>query len=120
MSSPGETYQYNFSDDIFITVRLTNETTSSEEPLIEEVISSPKEIITSKGAYDFIVGCFGDESNATNLVEKMKAEGFDAYIVDVKGGLHRVSAGNAENREALSSIISTVQGAGYEGWVLKK
>lgn len=122
LANPGETYQYNFSDDIFITVRLDNEASTETETVEEVAVPNETPVIATveKGAYDFIVGCFGDESNATGLVDKMKSEGFNAYIVDVKGGLHRVSAGNAANRDALATIMSAVQGAGYEGWILKK
>lgn len=70
-------------------------------------------------AMNFIVGCFGQEANATNLVAKLKAQGFDAYIVDVHNGLHRVSAGAAVSSEAYAMIKVKAEGQGYIGWTLK-
>lgn len=107
------TYQYNFADDVFITIKLDKENVST----VHEVVATPT---MEKGRYDFIVGCFGELENATNLVEKLTLEGFGAYIVDVKGGLHRVSATNATSLSQLNEVIPAIKANGYDGWVLKK
>ena len=67
----------------------------------------------------FIVGCFGNETNAVNLVEKLKNSGLNASIVDVKNGLHRVTAGGAISLEGLSEIRDEAKSLGYSGWTLK-
>lgn len=110
-----DTYQYNFSDDLFLTVKLASEN-EVDQPVIESSIESME---VSKGNFNYIVGCFSDQSNATNLVSKLKAEGLAAKIVDVKGGLHRVSAGSASNEVEFAKIISVAESKGYQGWVLK-
>lgn len=70
-------------------------------------------------ALHLIVGCFGNETNAKNLVSKLKNEGFDAKIVDFANGLHRVSAGTALSEQALQQIQSELSSSGYKTWVLK-
>ena len=68
---------------------------------------------------NFIVGCFSDKTNATNMVLKLKNAGLDARILDLNNGLHRVTAGSAVSVESLQSIKSQVEGLGLVGWTLK-
>jgi cell division septation protein DedD len=68
---------------------------------------------------NFIVGCFGNENNAVNLVSKLRSEGFNARIVDKHNGLHRVSAGEGLSQESIQELRNKAQSAGYKGWVLK-
>lgn len=112
------TYQYNFSEDIFLTVKLPSEN-NVQQSSTETISTSKEPVAVSKGNYNYIVGCFSDESNAINLVSKLKAEGLAATIVDVKGGLHRVSAGSASNEMDFAKIISVSESKGYQGWILK-
>lgn len=112
------TYQYNFSDNLFLTVR------TSELPVEESVMNDNVENVSipkaaAKNGYNYIIGCFSDQSNAANLVAKLKSEGLNAVIVDVKNGLHRVSAGTASSQDEFAKIISVAESKGYQGWVLK-
>jgi len=112
------TYQYNFSDDLFLTVKISESV--SEQPIgIEkrETVSTAK--ISSKNGYNYIVGCFSNQENAKNLVSKLNSEGLNALIVDVKNGLHRVSAGTTASQDEFAKIISIAESKGYQGWVLK-
>jgi predicted amino acid dehydrogenase len=43
----------------------------------------------------------------------------NGFILDVKGGLHRVSAGAALSNESMSEIRSKAQSLGFQGWILK-
>lgn len=109
------TYAYNFSDDTFITVEL-------QKPVNEEPVSAGPVVdqaSTASGTH-FIVGCFGDGSNASALVAQLKSQGFNAHIVDVKGGLHRVSIGSSNDAQTFESIIQKARAAGFDGWILKK
>lgn len=118
IQTDNSTYQYNFSDNLFLTVKLTEK--SVEEPVIiekTEAVSIPKTSV--KKGYNYIIGCFSDQSNAANLVSKLKSEGLNAVIVDVKNGLHRVSAGTASSQDEFAKIISVAESKGYQGWVLK-
>ena len=111
-----ETYQYNFSTDLFVTVKVAEPTQDNTIPEITEVVKTHE---VSKQNLNYIVGCFSDESNASNLVSTLKSAGLDAYIVDVKNGLHRVSAGGANNEVDFAKIISVSESKGFQGWVLK-
>jgi hypothetical protein len=107
-------FSYEFDEDLYIPVRV-NQPESTEVQNIETTV----ETVVAKGNFDLIVGCFGDATNAINLVAKLKTEGFNAYIVDVQNNLSRVSAGNASSQDALNQINQKASSAGYNGWVLK-
>ncbi|TNF47919.1 MAG: SPOR domain-containing protein [Bacteroidetes bacterium] len=109
-----EVFSYEFDDDLYIPVRIPK--TNTPEVTNTEVENTT---VSSQGNFDLIVGCFGDENNAKNLVAKLKSEGFEAYIVDVSNNLSRVSAGNANDQDAISQLNQKVSAAGYTGWVLK-
>ncbi|OFZ66909.1 MAG: hypothetical protein A3D92_00695 [Bacteroidetes bacterium RIFCSPHIGHO2_02_FULL_44_7] len=93
---------------------------TTEEVPIQEVSAPELQAQTfSATRMEYVVGCFGLEENARNLVAKLKSEGFDAHIVDIQNGLHRVSAGAAISEEAFAKIISRADAGGYSGWILK-
>jgi len=68
--------------------------------------------------FEYIVGCFSSNSNAVNLVNTLKNQGFDASIIS-GGNLTRVSIGSASNLKALDSLIQLSNSKGYQGWILK-
>ena len=106
-------YTYKYDDALFIPVKVAETT----------IIPSDIEPINSESfdvdAMHYIVGCFGQKSNATNLVSKLQAAGLDAKIIDFHNGLHRVSAGSAISLESFSQIKTTASGLGFNGWTLK-
>lgn len=106
-----------FTEDTYVIVdisELKKPSVASDDAQMPEFV----ETTINVNARHIIVGCFGNESYAKNLVLKLKAGGLDAFIVDVSGGLHRVSAGAALSNEALAAIRSQAEGLGYKGWVL--
>ena len=112
-----------FTEDTYIFVDISdqnNEVNSSiktvEQNQEQEVIPETRIDVNAR---HLIIGCFGNKENATNLVSKLKSEGMNAIIVDISGGLHRVSAGAAISDESLQSIRTKAEGLGYQGWVLK-
>lgn len=110
-----DVYSYKVDDANYIPVAIENE----NEATNNETETLPNENSFSPDAMNFIVGCFGNESNATNLVAKLKAQGFDARIVDFHNGLHRVSAGAALSLDAFAQIKVQAESQGYKGWTLK-
>lgn len=101
---------YNLSGDLdFIEVNQPAENTRNES-------------VNSSGDFsrEYIVGCFSSEENASKLIDALKQKGVNAYILDVTNGLHRISAGGANSDAELQSVISAVQAAGQQGWILKK
>lgn len=65
-----------------------------------------------------IVGSFGEESNANRMVEKLTAQGFNASVIGVYGGLHTVSVGSFNSMEEFRANQSKFEGAGTY-WVKK-
>lgn len=104
-------YSYRFTADKFIPVQLKEKESSA--------LTDVRDFDLQPGAMNYIVGCFASKENADNLVEKLKASGLGAHIVDQHNGLHRVSAGSALSEEALSEIGTQAESLGFKGWILK-
>ena len=110
-------YSYKYSDDLYIPIRLTNALPNTTiEVLPEEAEKSHVSIAT----YNLIVGCFGSEANAKNLVSTLKSKGFSPQIVDISNGLYRVSIGTANSVDEMEKISQAATAQGFEGWILKK
>jgi hypothetical protein len=92
---------------------------TSDSPIKTLTTSTPVVNSTNKRqAFEYIVGCFSSNSNAINLVNTLKNQGFDATIIS-GGNLTRVSIGSASNSKALDSLIQLSNSKGYQGWTLK-
>ena len=116
-------YTYELSGDTYIKVALPENDASSPSEIVSETpVETPtNETSTSFNAntMHYVVGCFGDKVNADNLVAKMRANGLEATIVDIKGGLHRVSAGGAISEESYQTIKLKAEAMGLSGWRLR-
>lgn len=110
-------FSYEYDEDLYIPIRITRERETNENSTSETPIQSANQ---SSGNLEFIVGCFGDVNNAENLVQTLKNKGFNAYILDVKNGLSRISAGSASSDAEMSELMEKVRTQGFDGWVLKK
>lgn len=110
-------FSYQYDDDLYIPIRIPKEQIQQDSQDVEEstVISE-----MNSGNFEFIVGCFSSELNAEKLVVTLKEKGFDAYILDVKNGLSRISAGHATTESEITSLKQNANAQGFEGWVLKK
>lgn len=106
---------FKLSESKYLLVDLSEDMEVQQIDVNEE---SPEEVIEPQ-PLNYIVGCFSQKSNADNLVQTLKEQGFDAYEVDFHNGLHRISAGGAMSEEALNSIVSKAKASGYQGWILK-
>ncbi|RFC55602.1 HU domain-containing protein [Brumimicrobium aurantiacum] len=114
LNSSTPIFTYPLDEDLFIPVWRKVETTTKAE-VKEEIINA-----IPSNSYHAIVGCFSDPSNASDLITKLKSKGFNAYKVDVKGGLHRVSAGNVTKRSEISSLKQQLIPTELPVWILKK
>lgn len=117
LSSSAPVFTYPLDEDLFIPVWRKVETVENiESPKkVEEV-----KVVTAKNSYHAIVGCFSDPTNANDLIADLKAKGFNAYEVDVKGGLHRISAGNTTKRSEISTLRANLESTDLNVWILKK
>ncbi len=119
---PSNVITYRFTEDAYVFVKLDtpqSELTSMEIPVVEKQEAPASKTVVQPNAMHVIVGCFGSETNAKNLVAKLKQEGLNAFVLDVQNGLHRVSAGAALSDESLKEINGKVEALGLQGWILK-
>lgn len=107
-------YSYKVGEGQFIPVALP-----IDEKQEQPVVLDSQEEVFSPDAMNYIVGCFGNKDNATNLVAKLKAQGLDGRIVDFHNGLHRVTAGASVSIESFAQIKVQAESLGYTGWTLK-
>ncbi len=117
------TYRYTEDTYVFVDISELNKTKGVEVSVPAEVLKEPvkeerQAPVIAPNSMNYIVGCFGSETNAKNMVTDMKAQGLNAFILDVKGGLHRVSAGAAISNEALNEIRTKADALGVKGWIL--
>lgn len=100
------------------------ETTSNEanqtesEPLEPETPTN----VTSSNKYHIIAGAFGEKSNATRLVTKLKAKGYDAHIVGVnKRQLTSVAFGSYATKEEAQAALNEIRKTeAKDAWLLVK
>lgn len=109
-------YSLEFDPGLYLPVQLR-----TEEPVNVEPLQTPvkKEAANSSTTYHLIIGCFGDERNATTLVQTLQSKGFNASILDKNNGLSRVSAGSASSATEIEQLRSNVAQSGHTGWILK-
>ncbi|MGJ8660763.1 MAG: SPOR domain-containing protein [Bacteroidota bacterium] len=130
LSDNVEVYSYKYDDDLFIPVRLKDEVkmapikvekTESELLNQSEIVveNKVKPVASASSGPQYIVGCFSSADNAESMVDLLKSKGFNARIVDTKGGLTRVSAGGSDNMVEMDSIENKAIAAGFKGWILK-
>lgn len=106
-TAPGEVGLYQYDETTVIAVQIPK----VEQPQAEQ---TPATI----AAFEYVVGCFSDERNAANFVQKLKDLGFPAHILP-GGTLIRVSAGSASTTSEIQAIQSNVSSKGIEGWICK-
>lgn len=115
LSIESNVYSLKIDDENYIHVNLEDE--KEEEVLTEDVAP----IQSEEDQVFYIVGCFSNKSNADNLLKSLHENGFDkAKEIDVKNGLHRISAGSGKSIDDLSSVRSQANSLSLEGWILKK
>ncbi|MEN9972446.1 MAG: hypothetical protein RIS20_793 [Bacteroidota bacterium] len=109
-TSPGEIGLYQYDESTVFAVEVPEIEQIEPKVVIEQVIE--------KANFEYIVGCFSDERNANNFVQKLQSDGFAAHILP-GGTLIRVSAGSAVNQSEIQAIQSKVNSKGIEGWICK-
>lgn len=106
-SCPGD-WLYNRLGDLATTV--TKRLGSADES-----ISSSTE--TSGTTYKVQTGAFSEEKNATNLAAKLKADGFDTYIIK-ENGLWKVQIGSYSKKSNAEAQVAKLKAKGY-GAIIK-
>ena len=127
-----EVFSYPVDSDLYVPVKIKEHITP--KVAVNPVVVIPKPLptpvkpstnstntvnsATSKAGH-LIVGCFSTEQNAKKLISELKQKGFNAYIVDVKNGLHRVSACKSTSDSALNSAKEKLSPLQISGWILR-
>lgn len=113
-------FSYQFNKDHYVMIKIKDEIKDikNNSNIISKEIKDTKRKIT-RGTKSPIVGCFKKQSNAKRLVKKLIKEGFDACVIDINNGLHRVSIGQTSNSNQLTNLIQKADSLGYRNWILK-
>lgn len=133
LPSDVEVFSYPVDNDVYVPVKVKEHVTPKKvvvtvtpTVVIKDIPTPKKEVtevkkqVVAKPTGHLIVGCFSTEANANKLVNELKQKGFNAYIVDVQNGLHRVSACNSNSDSVLSNAKEKLTPLSISGWVLKK
>lgn len=73
------------------------------------------------GKYQVVVGCFGVEENAENLVKELQLKNISAGISGVNGkGLHVVSCGGFDSKKEATNLLSSIKINFPNAWVMSK
>jgi hypothetical protein len=109
-------FNFNYDADLVIPVKIKD----AVIPKIELNNNAVASTNTQQNAFNVIVGCFSEKSNAQKQLKDLKSKGYNAYIVDVKGGLHRVAAGGSNSQQEAIQLSQELQNQGLSVWTLKK
>jgi cell division septation protein DedD len=117
MSANSDIYNFELTEDFYIPVQLEVDKTDVVQ---NEIVEDVQEVESYSNAnYQVISGCFSIKSNANNQIKELNSKGYSAAIFDVKGGLHRVTAGGFDNRDDAQSALDKLRNSGESGWILK-
>lgn len=102
----------------------TTETTATATPDYSNVSVRTEDVSLVAGsglkAYSVVVGSFGIETNAVNLQNKLKEQGYDAQVAKSTENMYRVIISTHNEKAAAAQmrdkVISQYQGA----WLLYK
>lgn len=112
-------YSVKYADDHYVAVELPKKEVVEVIEELEKPAPEIQEEVISANAMHYIVGAFGNKSNAKKLVRELRSEGLDAKIVGYANGMHRVAAGSAISEEAMDEIAKKSKQLGHPGWVLR-
>jgi len=128
-----EVFSYPVDTDLYIPVKVrenSRKINSTTKPTVilkqvsNQINTNKPSETTLKSASTtkfghLIVGCFSTEQNAKKLIATLKLKGFNAYIVDVKNGLHRVSACKSPSDSVLNGAKEKLSPFQISGWILR-
>lgn len=115
LPASSSTYTMKYDEGHFITVNLPEKEVAEDNNVEKE----KEKVVVKANAMHYIVGCFGNKSNAQKLVRKLKKKGLDAHVVGYSNGLHRVASGSAISEEEMSNIAARSKQLGFPGWILR-
>lgn len=93
---------------------------SAPEPVKTETKTPVVQQQLSGGDYFVIVGCFTNEENVSEMIEKANAKGLQGSDVGVFGGLHHVAVYSSSDRSDAHRKAGEIRSDFPNAWVLKK
>ena len=70
--------------------------------------------------YRVQVGAFKNKANADRMYHRLKAAGYNTYMVQGGDGLYRVQTGAFKNRQNADNLASKLKNAGYDVYITTK
>lgn len=110
-------YNYQLDEELYIPIRLDKTATTLPNTQLSEAenVNANSDLV-----YHLIGGCFSVKENADNFVADLQKQGYSAHVLDLKGGLYRVSAGDYASRDVANEKLAGFKDSGFSGWILKK
>ncbi len=89
----------------------------NNNPIITEPINEI-DLTNNTKKYQYVLGCFANQTNATNFYNKLRSVGLDVNKTSA-GSLIRITVGATNDLDSLQKAISKANNLGYQGWILK-
>ena len=70
--------------------------------------------------YHIMGGCFSVKSNADGLIDRYRAQGNNASLIDEKGGLYRVSVASFATKKEAKRVLASIRNDIPAAWLLYK
>ena len=88
---------------------------------VEEIKKEENNIVNTSANYQVVVGCFGIESNASNLIKKLKSKNINAAISGINAkGLHVVSCGGFNTKGEANVLVNSLKNEFPNAWIMAK
>lgn len=81
--------------------------------------AEPKPVNPTNTLYRVQTGAFSSKANADALLAKVKAKGFDTYMIQ-DGGLYKVQVGAYSNRKNADAQAAKLEAAGFDTYITTK
>lgn len=113
-----DSWSYPFSEELYIPLKTEKKVlVEVPENTSSETVEKPLQKVENQY---LIANCFSSEENANNFVAALKSKGFQAQIIDIKGGLYRVSAGKINSPSEMDQLQTKLEEMDVQGaWILK-
>lgn len=114
------TYTFPVDDFFYLTVRKEEEKPAVKEEAVTptETVAEVKQKAELNYSRHLIAGCFAERENAESLVNALKAEGLNAYVLDFHKGLYRVTAAQSNTKEEALNLKEKLKQSGIITWLL--
>lgn len=115
-----DVFHYDLADGVYVPVWRKDFVASKNVNEVEINSSTIEKENFVSAKYHLIAGCFREIDNANGLVEDLNNKGFNAFILDKKDGLHRVTASQIDYKTEIENKRGLLNQVGFKTWVLKK